>query len=563
MQKRFSLDTTRKKPNLSLILFLLSVVASVFTTYYVSTHIIDSDTSSELILAQHWIDTKNPLSADWLYGSELRLFHVQLIYVPLMLLLDDWMLVRYIGSLIMQALYIASFGCLVHAARKSRTFFFYGASLLLLPVSVVYGRIVLYHNHYLPNITISFFLTALSMHFAENVSWRSKKTWTILFLLAGLSFAGGVNSIRQLLITHAPLLLISVILCFLDDTQNKDLHKSSFLKSSNLNFLFCNLYATFFSLLGLKAHGVICDKLRLQLYIQSENNTLNLMDAEYINDILYGFFHQFGFRRNIPIFSASGVLALGGIFTGCYLVFIAANRLREKNHAVGRRTTLLSLFFLAHTAVLLMVFLVTSGEESPYYYPLYLSLCFPWAVPLILINLEELPAGLHVFRVRKLFAVVSLLFLLLSGAVNLLYFLGSDAFPQDYEGLRFQNRDKKYELVQVVTILTEQGYDKGYADHWEANIITEMTNGNMPMIPIDFSRDFTGNQGNLEYQDTLSSYWLREAPCEKPFLILKEDDARGLQISDSLAYCTEVYSGSHHVIYSIDDLDGFTDTLRY
>ena len=163
----------RRKQDFSFFLFLLSAVLSVITTYYVSAHYIDSDTSSELILAKHWIETGNVLSEDWLYGSELRLFHVQLIYAPLMLFIDNWLTVRFVGALIMQGIYIASFGCLVYSAGKDKAFFFQGAALLLLPVSVAYGRIVLYHNHYLPNITFSFLLLTLSMGFAREVDWRA------------------------------------------------------------------------------------------------------------------------------------------------------------------------------------------------------------------------------------------------------------------------------------------------------------------------------------------------------------------------------------------------------
>jgi hypothetical protein len=78
----------------------------------------------------------------------------------------------------MQVIYISAFGCLIHAAGQSRRFFFRGAAMLLLPASVAYGRIVLYHNHYLPNITFSFLLLALSMGFTGKVDWLSKKTWT-------------------------------------------------------------------------------------------------------------------------------------------------------------------------------------------------------------------------------------------------------------------------------------------------------------------------------------------------------------------------------------------------
>lgn len=547
------------------LLFLAAVIINIFTTHYVSSHYIDSDTSCELILAQHWIDAKTPLSPDWIYGSELRLFHSQLVYVPLMLLLDNWQTVRFIGILIMQALYIVSFSCLVRASGQSKNFFFYGATMLLLPVSVTYGRIVLYHNHYLPNITISFFLIALSMGFIDNVDWRSWKTWLRLTLLAMLSFAGGLNSIRQLLITHTPLVLTFVALCWIEDAKNQDKTKSAFLKPANLKFLFCSISSAGFSLLGLKANHVLCDRFDLRIFVQSDNKNLSLMDAQYINDMLYGFFHQFGFREGVSMLSVNGILTLGSIFISCYLIFISVKQLLHSHSSQNKRKTVLSLLFLAHVTVLILVFLVTTSTSDPYHYPLYLSLCFSWAVPLILTHLGELPSAIHPLQAKRLFASVSVLLLLLSGTVNILYFQGSEQFPQVYEGLTFQNRNKKAELIEAVAYLTQHGYDKGYADHWDSGVITEMTNGNMPMVTIDYSHDFTGSNinGNIKYQDTLISLWLRESPCEKPFLILTTADAESLAVSDTLKYCTEVYAGQYHVIYDITNLDAFMNTLHY
>ena len=546
---------------MSRLLFLASVVICVMTTYYVSGHILDSDTSSELILSKQLAETGKLLSNDWLYGSELRLFHVQLIYMPLMLILDDWQMVRFIGALIMQTLYIGSFACLVHAAGKSKNFFFFGASLLLLPASVTYGRIVLYHNHYLPNITIAFFLLALSMYFVGEVDWRSRKTWIHLALLAALSAAGGMNSIRQLMITHAPLLLLAFVLCWNEDAKNKDHSTTAFLKPANLNFLLCSIYSAGFSLVGLKAQGLLCEHLGIRIAIQSENNRLSFIGFNYIKDILYGFFHQFGYRKDVAMLSISGILALGGIFIGCYLLAISVNRILQSNDSQDKRTTLLSMFFLSHVTVLMLIFLITRGSEPEYYYPLYLALCFPWAVPLLLINIEELPAAMHPLRARKLFAIVSVAVLLLSSCVNVLFFRGSDQFPQTYEGLGFQNRDKKSELTEAVDFLVSQGYDKGYAAHWECNIVTEMTNGRMPMVTVFCSMDASGQSGYLSYAAYLYSVWLRESPCEKPFLLLNEYDADIFLKSDSSAYCTEIYAGNHHVAYSIDDLDGFINSL--
>ena len=539
-------------------LFFASIILSIFTTYYVSGHFVDSDTSSELVLASHWIETGKILSPDWFYATELRFLHVQWIYAPLMLLLDDWFLVRYIGALIMQALYLTSFACLVHAAGKSKNFFFYGAALLLLPVSVTYGRVVLYHNHYLPNITVSFFLLALSMHFVGEVNWRSRKTWLKLFFLAVLSFAAGLNSIRQLMITHAPLLLMAVLLYWIEDFKNEDSSKTSFFKPVHLNFLLCAIYSALFSYCGLMAQGFLRSKLGLQVELQAETNILSFIGFDYIPDMLYGFFHQFGYRKKVAMLSVSGILGLGSIFTGCYLLFISHKRLFRNKTPQDKRSILLSSFFWAHTAVMTLIFLLTSGS-SPYYYPLYLALCFPWAVPLLLTYFEELPATVHLLHPKKLFVVVSVLILLLSSAINFAYFHGSDRFPQTYEGLTFHNRDHKEELTEVVDFLMEQGYDKGYASYWECNLITEMTSGSIPMVLIN--DQYFNASGNLQYRNWLTTLWSRESPCEKPFLLLAKEASQPFSNSDSGAYCTQIYTGHSHVAYSIDNLDEFIKTL--
>lgn len=545
----------------SKVFFLICIIFSIATTYHVTGHFLDSDTSSELVLASHLIETGKILSPDWFYATELRFLHVQLIYIPLMLLIDDWFWIRYLGALIMQLVYIISFGCLVRTVGKSKNFFRFGAALLLLPVSVTYGRIVLYHNHYLPNVTVAFFLVALSMHFVGEVDWRSKKTWLWLWLLAALSFAAGMNSIRQLMITHAPLLLISIVFCWMDDAKDKDHSRSAFLKPVNLNLLFCSVYATVFSFFGLIFQGILCSRLGINLDSQSETNLLSFIGFDNIPDILYGFFHQFGYRKNIPMLSVSGILALGGIFTGCFLIYISVMRIRQNRASNNKRTTLLSLFFLFHTIVMIIVFLLTRNTETKYYYPLYLSLCYPWAVPLVLLNLEELPPKIHTLRTKKLFAFISVSMLLLSSAFNLLYFQEASCSPQTYEGLGFQNKDKKAELTEAVDFLMAHGYDKGYANHWEGNIVTEMTNGNIPMVIID-DQDL-GTYGNLKYRDWLSYPWLRESPCEKPFLLLTEAALHIFQKSDCYTYCTLIYSGHNHVAYSIDNLEAFVNTLYY
>jgi len=126
------------------------------------------------------------------------------------------------------------------------------------------------------------------------------------------------------MITHVPLLLAAIVLGWVEDAGNDDHTTTAFLKPANLNLLFCSVYASVFSFLGLKAQGILCSKLGIQLGTQAETNILSFAGFSDIENILYGFFHQFGYRIKSPMLSLSGILSLGGLFTGCYLLFISA-----------------------------------------------------------------------------------------------------------------------------------------------------------------------------------------------------------------------------------------------
>ncbi|MEG1677895.1 MAG: hypothetical protein RR379_09505, partial [Clostridia bacterium] len=53
-----------------------------------------------------------------------------------------------------------------------------------------------------------------------------------------------------------------------------------------------------------------------------------------------------------------------------------------------------------------------------------------------------------------------------------------------YEGLGYQNVHAAQDLEGAVDFLTSNGYEVGYATFWNANIVTNMTSGHIPMIPL-------------------------------------------------------------------------------
>jgi len=201
------------------IFFFFCAVFSIMLTFFATKTCIDSDASSELVLSNHLAENGGILTADWGYSTELRVLNTQLVYAPLFKIFSDWHMVRFFGALILQAIMVGSLYVFTKATGISEKVFFISAGLLLLPVSVCYGRIVLYNGYYVPHIAISMVIAGLV--FAKNegrsAGWIAGRTLCLLVL----SFLGGLGGIRQGMMTHAPLLLAVFVYYVMDDVVCK------------------------------------------------------------------------------------------------------------------------------------------------------------------------------------------------------------------------------------------------------------------------------------------------------------------------------------------------------
>ena len=193
-------------------LLLLALVVSFRTAWIVSSTLLDSDASSELILGEKLAREGGILSSTWFYSTELRVLYNQIVYSLLFRLFSDWSLVRFLGAVIMQLLMLGAFYFLSRQAKIPFERFCVGGAAMLLPFSVAYGRIVLYHNYYIPHIIVV--LTTVGLYLSLAKENRSERKWAFPLkaaLLCLLAFGGGLGGVRQLMICTGPL-LVSVFL---------------------------------------------------------------------------------------------------------------------------------------------------------------------------------------------------------------------------------------------------------------------------------------------------------------------------------------------------------------
>lgn len=540
------------------VLFLVTVLLCIRTTYYATGHFLDSDASSELVLAKHLSETGQILSKDWLYSTELRVLNAQLVYSPMFLLFSDWHLVRFFSALTLQAIYILSYSFMLHQAGFSKCDFYVSASLLLLPVSVAYGRIVLYHCHYITHIALSFFLVGLLLGFVRDTALPPAKSCIRLGLMMVFSFIGGLGGIRILMIIHAPMLLVILLICLAEDLHSSDDGKAAIFSRQNFLLLVIVGLALFAAFLGLKFNtGVFAKYYSFRSY---DTTTLAIPDVSFLSKLLYGFLHQFGFREHIPMLSRSGILSLGSIPAAGFCLYLSFKNALSHRTGKDLKKAIVSLFFLCYWIVMTTCFLITYAPWG-YYYPLYYVVCLPWVAPLLLSIPAHFPRTVHPFHFKRIFSWATVLILFANGFANTAFFNGAGMYYQRYEGLVFQEKDKAAQLTELVDYLVENGYDAGYGTYWEGNIMTELSDGKLPMTSVSFNTQ-GGNHARLSYYNWLTSRQQQTAAKEKPFLVLQAKDQSLFEASSQFRYCTRIYSDAFHCAYSIDNLEAFSDTLK-
>lgn len=512
-------------------------VLSVILTYYATKYCIDSDASSELVLANHLAENGGILTADWGYSTELRVLNTQLVYAPLFKIFKDWHMVRYFGALILQAILVGSYYVFTKATGISRKIFCISAGLFLLPVSVCYGRIVLYNGYYIPHISISLVIAGLV--FAKNdgrsVTWIAVRTVALLVL----SYLGGLGGIRQGMMTHAPLLLAVFIYFMMDDLVCK--RETGPHTKKRLGYLLNAIGSAVCFFIGFWVNTNVLAK-RYEFSDYSEN-MVGLLDVSYLKNVSYGLMHHFGFRDEVKLISTLGILSVLAVFLTIACIIVAIVQIVKYKEHKDVSKALPSVMFLSFLTVMLLVFAVLGKY---YYYVLYFTPIVAWFIPVLVQTFCERPKEPRGLNMRRVLPMAAAVIIFLNGAVNGIYFLNHNKFEQKYEGLVFTDREITQKLDPVVDFLVENDYDRGYAHFWNANIITELSDGAVRFVNVHVD-----NLARISFNPWLCLKTNRTLQGTKDFLLLEAGQRTSFESKNNLSRVSLVYQDENYVIYAI------------
>ena len=528
-------------------LFVLCWCWLIWLTYYTSGHILDADASNVLVLSNFLSQQNAIVSTGWRYYTEIHVFNMPLVYSFFFHFFKSWQLVRFFGTVTLQAILVLSYWWLCRQAKVSRNTFFYTATVLLLPASVTYARIVLLHGHYAFHISLAFLIIGLILKLATNRPNKNRINGLLMAVFALLCVLTGMNGMRMLYISLAPALFVTAYLYLrsaafhqiaISQRMNpkdrmKALEQSLRNTTQGRGLLFA-IVGTICNGLGI---GINLFVLRKFFGFSTYYSMQTIAPApgalnEQINDLL----NLFGYRNGAKVFSLEGVCSLlavlGFIFAVGFSLWYLFSKSDDESYSKRLSTTI----FFGALLIESLVFLITGNYFIHYYTPVYVFVAL-----LIAFLLDEFPN--RAIRLPRICAGVMIMSFLLSGAVTTNYLVNQpEGYATRYEGLAYSNINQVKQIKPAAMYLADHGYTYGYAYYWDSSIVTELTDGKVEVCAIVEPPNIT-----YSFANTKKAFWDVNYHQGKTFLLLEKDDT-SWQEYPILAGGTQVYADDYYKI---------------
>ncbi len=414
-------------------LFVLLFFLARYTVYT-----LNSDASSELVLAKHLADQGGGLlSKNWYYSTEVKVLCDQLAFELMFFFTDNWRIARMGGTLILIGLMLLSLYYFCRCTGIKRSFPLLGA-LVLLPISKSYFNYALKFTYYVPYIATGFVVLGAVARFPGE---PGRKKYPAQVLAALLSLAAGLLGFRMLLTLYIPLALAVLLYLWLNRAPAG---------SGKL------IAGAGISIAAALAGCLINQTVIMKQYTVHDYTTLSFtgFSLEGIERTLAGLMTILGYRSGEPVFSKallpsalSGVLLLLCLYCAVYII-----RHRE---AFSPAQQIAAYYYPAAILSLGLLYCLTDMQYMSYHS--------------IQAMVQGLPLLFMCFGREELFGKAGrrglaglMCFALLCSALH-------------YNDMR--KEDETRALREAAQFLAQSDYKKGYASFWIGNLTTELSNG--------------------------------------------------------------------------------------
>lgn len=442
--------------------------------------LVDGDMGGEMILA----DLLNKegdflLSDNWYHATEIHVFFMQIIFRPLLYIWpNNWHIVRVVGTLIIYLINTVGFLLMMREIGSDKLSV-WAAGSLMWPLGMWRLFLGLYGGQYLVYDFFAFYILWLTFWCQRRVklpgilsetetSSRSKvKTVIAVVVLAFLSFAGGVNGVRETMMLFAPMCLgiVVYLLAKLFDKDQDTINWKNFFERnvSSLRLFVFIAFATFFNLIGYGYNLLVL----MRKYRFQKNTDLVWKEHFSIGDIFdsaAAYLGMFGYGGDVELFSIEGICSAVGVVIAAVLVFVVI-RLCIRRKSLNVQQEFILCLFLSGLVFCSIVFGMMEGmDEDRYWMPF---ICFG----IMLFQIEADTEDWKLPHARGIAGIVLAVCIAITsvGAVKA-------QIERPHQG--------KIKNLEMSNFLDENGYSQGYTEFWLANTITEQTSGRVVARPI-------------------------------------------------------------------------------
>lgn len=446
----------------------LSFLLVVFLNIFSHDHWLDSDMAAEMMFSKLLAQEGHLFAApDWYYSTEFRFLYTHWIMGPLFRICDNWHVIRSITNIASYVLMLASYFYCMRPLKVRKGLVMTTAALLLLPFSETMMTHMVMGNTYMFHVIIVFWFFGLYLRLAEGGSGKAFIVNILLFI--ALALVCGVSGVRYLLALQCPLALAAFVY----------LLKSDEFKTFRRNMTDKNLVAEFkklwkcpsmryllYGILG--AVGSVAGYGINVLYV-SKNYVFQTYDATNFIAVYQGVFFErlqnalgsllmlFGYIPDRGVISLRGIVTLAAFAMIAVFGYVSVKVCKKSE---GQRQ-FVSLFLALSFALNVFVFVFTTSTMVPRY---YLTI-FIFVLPVLCFYMEQ----------EKIYFDKAVVTMLLTGCVLL---------ATGKTVLSYMTVDKNADKRAVAEFLQENSYEFGYASYWNANIITELTDGQVEVANV-------------------------------------------------------------------------------
>ena len=530
----------RNKTKDKILIFSWVVLALAFIMLVVMNiawgdHWLDSDMAAEMMFSKLIAEEGGFFTtANWYYSTEYRVLYTQLFMVPLFHVCKDWQVIRSITNVLTYITMLCSYFYFMKPLKCKKSTVVLSSVILLLPFSETMVTHMQMGNTYMPHVIIVFFMIGMFLRLCTQEKLLQKKRLPLLFFYIVLSIVCGMSGVRYLLAIQGPLVLTAVFFVYrseaykvLRTNTTKENVKKGF-GGENLRYLFYSMLGAFCAVAGYGINVVIiASKFYFQTYdvtnfIRVFQGVLLERTQDTIANILmlFGYIQEKGFLSLRGMISMIAFVLLIGIVILVRKSSVLLKEADEKECPALANRKFIRYFFAIAFILNTFVFIFTTSTIVSRYY--------------ITVFIFVLPLLCFYFDMEKSKWDKTIVFLLLA------FCLGLSTMKCVYS---FIDKDKNAEEKLVVAYLEENGYDFGYASYWNANIMTELSDGKVEIANINKFEDMS-----FFLWSTPRKYYDRDYHEGKAFVLMTLEEYQTYNDNPVMRTGQKVYEDNTYVV---------------